>query len=218
MTPLTLAAQETMLKAYRPPPADDGGPHFMFDGKVLTRSQFECFLIHSHEPVIVAGSAIEEKNLVYLFDTHEAFEFWARKTYYAKAFARTEELVYLHRNENYCEEAKLGITVVSNTELEDENEAAIPEPSLKQRPSALLYEGMGYTGRSVTLGVSAIADLNEFEFADSVCSAKTHGVLMLTDEVNFGGYRFYITGAPFIEVPDLGRWGFNKSARSAIVC
>ena len=59
----SLILAEMDSKAYRPPPAADGGPHFYFDGHVLTRRQFEYFLINTHEPVIVAGSASEEQNL-----------------------------------------------------------------------------------------------------------------------------------------------------------
>ncbi len=221
MTPRSLKVEDTMLKAYRPPPAQDGGPHFMFDGNVLTHSQFEHFLTNAYEPVIVAGTAVQERNLVYLFDSYDAFEAWGQRTQFAKAFARSEELVLLHRNENYCEETQTGITVISNSSLildREGHSTAIVSQNVRRRSSALIYEGTGFGGRVVALGVSAIADLNEFEFADSVCSARASGVLMLSDEVNFGGYRFYITGSPFIEVPNLGRWGFNQSARSAIVC
>lgn len=207
------------LKAYRPPPAEDGGPHFMFDGNVLTHSQFQHFLNNSHEPVLVAGTAVEERNLVYLFDTYDAFEDWSHRTRFAKAFARAEELIWLHRYQNYVETPESGVTVVSNTSLEIQNIENTGSFALEpKRSSALLYSGVGCTGRVVALGVSAIADLAEFEFSDSVCAARSSGVLMLSDEVCFEGYRFYITGSPHIEVPDLGRWGFNKAARSAIVC
>jgi hypothetical protein len=48
-------------------------------------------------------------------------------------------------------------------------------------------------------------------------SAKIRGCLMLSDQINFGGYRFYVTGDPVIQVPDMNRWGFDKAARSAIL-
>jgi hypothetical protein len=217
MIPQSLNLEEMMLKAYRPPPAPDGGPHFMFDGHVLTHREFEYFLINAYEPVIVAGAAIDERNLVYLFDSQDSFEAWGQHTRYAKAFARTEELISLHREQNYVETPNLGVTVVSNAPIETAKEAIVMANPVRQS-SALLYEGTGCSGRVVALGVSAIADLAEFEFSDSVCSARVSGVLMLSDEVCFEGYRFYLTGAPFIQVPDLDRWGFNQSARSAIVC
>ena len=221
MTPQSLILDEMMLKAYRPPPAPDGGPHFMFDGNVLTHREFQYFLKNAYEPVIVAGTAVHERNLVYLFDSYDAFEAWGQRTRFARAFAHSEELVHLHRHQNYSESSKFGVTLLSNGPLEAEATDLL-QPSVASHPthnsSALLYEGTGCTGRVVTLGVSAIADLNEFEFSDSVCSARSFGVLMLCDEVSFEGYRFYITGSPYIEVPDFGRWGFNKAARSAIVC
>jgi len=221
MMPQSLILDELMLKSYRPPPATDGGPHFIFDGNVLTHRQFQYFLINTREPVIVAGSAVNERNLVYLFDSRDAFEAWSQRTVYAESFARADDLVRMYRYENYSEGASAGVTVLSNEPLGQEH----PDPSQRlvidrsgMSSRAHLYEGTGFSGRVVSLGVSAIADLNEFEFADTVCSAKASGVLMLSDKVSFGGYRFYITGAPHIAVHDLQRWGFNKAARSAIVC
>jgi hypothetical protein len=221
MMPQSLILEERMLKSHRPPPATDGGPNFVFDGNVLTHREFQYFLINTYEPVIVAGSAVDERNLVYLFDSRDAFQAWSHRTIYAEAFARSEELVHLHRNQNYSEGADRGVTVLSNNPLDvDKSNAAqrtLIEPSAWSS-KAYLYEGTDFSGRVVSLGVSAIADLNEFQFADTVCSARASGVLMLSDEVNFDGYRFYITGSPNIAVRDLQRWGFNKAARSAIVC
>jgi hypothetical protein len=221
MIPQSLILEEMRLKSYRPPPAEDGGPYFMFDGNVLTRRQFEYFLINTHEAVIVAGTAVEERNLVYLFDSRDAFEAWSRWTRFAQSFAHADELAHRYHNRNYSETPDFGVTVLSNAPLEPKKEdigiaQAIEQPG--RHSKALLYEGTGFSGRTMTLGVSAIADLNEFEFSDSICSARVNGVLMLSDEVSFDGYRFYITGSPYIAVPDMQRWGFNKAARSAIVC
>jgi Beta/Gamma crystallin len=221
MMPQSLILEEMMLKAYRPPPATDGGPHFVFDGNVLTHRQFQYFLINTREPVIVAGSAVDERNLVYLFDSRDAFEAWSQRTVYADSFARADELVRLYRYQNYSEGSDLGVTVLSNDPLDMDK--SNPSQHLMIDKSgwsskAHLYEGTGFSGRVVSLGVSAIADLNEFEFADTVCSVRASGVLMLSDQVSFNGYRFYITGSPHIAVRDLQRWGFNKAARSAIVC
>jgi hypothetical protein len=217
----SLILEEMNRKPYRPPPAMDGGPNFVFDGNVLTHRQFQYFLINTHDPVIVAGSAIEERNLVYLFDSRDAFEAWSQRTIYADAFARSEELVRLYRYQNYSEGAEMGVTVISNSQLDADKNASTQRLTIDRSgwsSKAHLYEGVDFTGRVVSLGVSAIADLNEFEFADTVCSARASGVLMLADEVSFDGYRFYITGSPHIAVRNLQRWGFNKAARSAIVC
>ncbi len=217
----SLILEEMNRKAYRPPPATDGGPHFYFDGHVLTHRQFEYFLINTREPVIVAGSATEEQNLVHLFDSRDAFEAWSQRTIYAESFARSEELVRLYRYQNYSEGSDAGVTVISNTQLESDKNASAQRLTIDRSgwsSKAHLFEGTDFTGRMVSLGVSAIADLNEFEFADTVCSARASGVLMLSDEVSFDGYRFYITGSPHIAVRNLQRWGFNKAARSAIVC
>src|SRR5579872_3777664 len=75
--------EEIELKSYRPPPAEDGGPHFMFDGNVLTYTEFKYFLANVQEPVIVAGSAVAEPNLVHLFDSRDAFDDWGSRTYLA---------------------------------------------------------------------------------------------------------------------------------------
>jgi hypothetical protein len=217
----SLILEEMNRKPYLPPPATDGGPNFVFDGNVLTHRQFQHFLTNTHDPVIVAGSAIDERNLVYLFDSRDAFEAWSQRTVYADAFARAEELVRLYRYQNYSEGAEVGVTVISNSQLDADKNAYAQRLTIDRSgwsSKAHLYEGTDFTGRVVSLGVSAIADLNEFEFADTVCSARASGVLMLADEVSFDGYRFYITGAPHIAVRNLQRWGFNKAARSAIVC
>jgi phage anti-repressor protein len=222
MMPQSLILEELKLKAYRPPPAADGGPHFIFDGNVLTRREFQYFLINTHEPVIVAGSAVDERNLVYLFDSRDAFQAWSHRTIYAEAFERAEDLVRLYRYQNYSEGADLGVTVLSNNPLDVDKSDPAQQRAIIDRSGlsskAYLYEDTDFSGRVVSLGVSAIADLNEFDFADTVCSARASGVLMLSDEVSFDGYRFYITGSPHIAVRDLQRWGFNKAARSAIVC
>jgi hypothetical protein len=221
MMPQSLILEEKLLKAYRPPPAADGGPHFIFDGNVLTHRQFQYFLINAYEPVIVAGTAVDERNLVYLFDSRDAFEAWSQRTQYADAFARSEELVRLYRYQNYSETANQGVTVLSNNPLSTDSSDASQRLVIDHsgwNSKAHLYEGPNFSGRVVSLGVSAIADLNEFEFADTVCSARVTGVLMLSDQVSFDGYRFYITGSPHISVRDLQRWGFGKAARSAIVC
>jgi hypothetical protein len=219
--PQSLILEEMMLKAHRPPLAADGGPNFVFDGNVLTHRQFQYFLINTHEPVIVAGAAIDERNLVYLFDSRDAFKAWSNRTVYADAFERSEELVRLYRYQNYSERADLGVTVLSNAPLDSEKTDPAQRLTIDRSgwsSKAHLYEGPDFSGRVVSLGVSAIADLNEFEFADTVCSVRASGVLMLSDEVSFDGYRFYITGSPHIAVRDLQRWGFGKAARSAIVC
>ncbi len=217
----SLILEEMKHKAYRAAPATDGGPNFVFDGHVLSHRQFQYFLINAYEPVIVAGSVGQEKNLVHLFDSHDAFEAWSQRTVYAEGFARAEELVRLYRYQNYTESKDLGVTVLSNAPIETEINDASQRMTIDRSgwsSKAHLYEGADFSGRVVSLGVSAIADLNEFEFADTVCSARASGVLMLSDEVSFEGYRFYLTGAPHIAVRDLQRWGFSKAARSAIVC
>ncbi len=218
--PLTI--QDPVYRNFRPTSPKDVGPNFVFDGIVLSHKEFQYFLINTHEPVIVAGTAVDEdRNLVYLFDSREAFEDWGHRTIYADAFARAQELLRLYRYDNYSESADKGVTLVANAPVESEH--SNPAKGLLIDRSgwsskAHLFEGAGFSGRMVSLGVSAIADLSEFEFADTVCSARVSGVLMLSDEVSFGGYRFYITGSPNIAVPDLRRWGFSKAARSAIVC
>ncbi len=217
----SLILEEMNRKTYRPPTATDGGPNFIFDGQELTHRQFQYFLINTHEPVIVAGSAVDERNLVYLFDSRDAFEAWSQRTIYADSFARSQELVRLYRYQNYSEGSDAGVTVLSNSQLDADKNSPTERLTIDRSgwsSKAHLYEGTDFSGRVVSLGVSAIADLNEFEFADTVCSARASGVLMLSDKVSFDGYRFYITGSPHIAVRNLQRWGFNKAARSAIVC
>ncbi len=110
----------------------------------------------------------------------------ARRTIYAESFARSEELVRLYRYQNYSEGADAGVTVISNTQLDADKNASAQRLTIDRSgwsSKAHLFEGTDFTGRVVSLGVSAIADLNEFEFSDTVCSARASGVLILSDEV-----------------------------------
>ncbi len=211
--------EEIELKSYRPPPAADGGPHFIFDGNVLTLSQFKHFLAVVQEPVIVAGTAVMEPNLVQLFDSRDAFEDWGSQTYLASAFEEINRTIYQFRHpEEEYQPGPFGVGFVANTPYG----ANLSGPPMRQgsnRPSrATLFEGPNFTGaRQVSFGASAIGDLGDFNFSGATSSVKAEGVLMLSDNVNFGGYRFYIVGESNIDVPDLTRWGFDKAARSAVL-
>gem|GEM_PF-2457960 len=209
--------EELELKAYRPPPAPDGGPNFMFDGNVLTHSEFKYFLANVQEPVIVAGSVSAEPNLVHLFDSRDAFEDWGSRTYLAYCFERMNQIIYRFRHPEPGDSRRPGVGFVSNLPIgRDINEMPVVWP-LSTSPKATLYDGKNFSGREVSFGVSAVADLGDFAFSDIASSARVRGVLMLSDRVNFGGYRFYVTGEPRIDVADMTRWGFDKAARSAIL-
>lgn len=209
--------EEIELKSYRPPPAEDGGPHFLFDGNVLTHSEFKYFLANVQEPVIVAGSAVAEPNLVHLFDSREAFDDWGSHTYLAYCFERMNQIINRYRNSDRDDARQSGVGFISNLPAgRGMNEMPAVWP-LCASPNVTLYDGKNFTGREVSLGASAVGDLGDFAFSDIASSARVRGVLMLSDRVNFGGYRFYITGEPRIDVADMTRWGFDKAARSAIL-
>ncbi len=209
--------EEIELKSYRPPPAEDGGPHFMFDGNVLTLQEFRYFLANVQEPVIVAGAATTEPNLVHLFDSRDAFEDWGSHTYLAYYFERINEIIHRFRHPEAAADRKHGVGFIANVpDGRDMSELPTNWP-ITQTPQATLYENKGFTGREVSIGTAAITDLGEFNFSNIASSARVQGVLMLSDRVNFGGYRFYITGEPRIDVPDMTRWGFDKAARSAVL-
>jgi len=212
MMPLPLVFEELRLKAYRPPPAADGGPHFMFDGNVLTHLEFKYFLANVQEPVIVAGGAAEEPNLVHLFDSYDAFESWGVGTHFARQFNRIDEMIHVNRN---SDERQAGVGIISNVSMENN----MLEPAVwSGAPTvASLFEGRDFRGREINLGTGVVSDLGDLEFSAVMSSVRVRGVLMLADRVNFNGYRFYITGHPFIEVPDMKRWGFDKAARSAVL-
>jgi len=209
--------EEIELKSYRPPPAEDGGPHFLFDGNVLTHSEFKYFLANVQEPVIVAGSAVAEPNLVRLFDSREAFDDWGSQTYLAYCFERMNRIIHRFRNPELDDASHSGVAFLSNLAgARDLSETPAAWPVISS-PKVTLYDGKNFSGREVSLGASAVGDLGDFAFSDIASSIRVRGVLMLSDRTNFGGYRFYITGEPRIDVADMTRWGFDKAARSAIL-
>ncbi len=213
-----LTEEEIAIRAYRPPPAEDGGPHFMFDGHVVTFSEFKFFLSYIPEPVLVAGSVTEEPNLVHLFDSREAFEAWGRRTSLAYCFDRMHSTIYRFRHPEPGDlNQQPGVGFISNLGRgRDLSEMPVIWP-LSDKPELTLYEGKNFTGRELKLGISAIANLKDFQFSARASSVRVRGVLMLSDQENFGGYRFYIAGEPSINVVDMARWGFDKAARSAIL-
>ncbi len=217
MMTLSLVFEDLMLKAHRPPPATDGGPHFVFDGNVLTHHEFQYFLANVGEPVIVAGGALQEPNLVQLFDSRDAFEDWGHNTRFAFQFEMIEEIIRRHRYSQHTEEVRPAVGLISNTPLEQESSSIPVVWRQGDKSSASLFEGKNFGGREISVGTAAINDLADLDFSDTTSSATVRGVLMLSDRINFGGYRFYITGDPIVQVPDLKRWGFDKVARSAIL-
>ena len=131
--------EEIELKSYRPPPAADGGPHFIFDGNVLTLSQFKHFLAVVQEPVIVAGTAVMEPNLVQLFDSRDAFEDWGSQTYLASAFEEINRTIYQFRHpEEEYQPGPFGVGFVANTpygaNLSGSADAAGIEPAISCDP------------------------------------------------------------------------------------
>jgi hypothetical protein len=217
MMPLSLLIEDYMVKSHRPPMPSDGGPLFIFDGNVLTHNEFQYFLANVNEPVIVAGRAVAEPNLVQLFDSRDAFLDWGQNTQYAFQFDRIEEITHRYRYSHPVKGTKLGIGLISNMPIQRKPK---DEPVIwrqNDEPMATLFEGQGFSGREISVGMAAISDLGDLEFANVMSSAKVRGCLMLSDQVNFGGYRFYVTGDPVIQVPDMNRWGFDKAARSAVL-
>src|SRR5207248_7964521 len=83
--------------------------------------------------------------------------------------------------------------------------------------SATLFDSMRYRGETLRMGPAAVADLADLDFSDRLRSLTVSGIAMVTDRPNFGGFRFYVTGDPLIEVPDMIRWGLDRAARSIIV-
>src|SRR5665213_271180 len=153
-------SEEIKLKSYRPPPAEDGGPHFMFDGNVLTYSEFKYFLANVQEPVIVAGSAAAEPNLVHLFDSRDAFDEWGSQTYLAYCFERMNRIIYRYRHPALGEARQPGVGFISNLPRDrDLSEMPVIWP-LSTTPKVTLYDGKNFTGREISLGVSAVGDLN----------------------------------------------------------
>jgi hypothetical protein len=211
-------AIEEDFRPVKPPPPADGGPLFFFDGFYLTREQLDSFLKNIRDPVAIAGTAAAAPNIVHLFDSPEAFEAWGSTTRFSSEFGEISNIISRSRVGLPQESPRSsGVGLVSNVPIEREWSTVPVYRPVNYEASAMLYDAMRYRGTMMRLGPAAVADLSDLDFANKLRSMTVRGVAMLTDKTDFGGFRFYITGDPLIEVPDMIRWGFDKAARSMIV-
>jgi hypothetical protein len=80
-----------------------------------------------------------------------------------------------------------------------------------------LYSEESFQGEQAVLGCSALEDLRDIDFYQRTRSVAVHGVCLLTDDILFGGFRFYIIGDPYVSIENLHQWHFDRAAASAII-
>jgi hypothetical protein len=226
-------------------PATDGEPDFIFDGKLLSRSHIDRIIHHMYEPVLVAGSVVEEPNVIRAFDSIDAFEAFAEKSKYASYFQEISNVIRSERaraDRDYRRAVRLRAAKnAGDLALSSEYDSALTSdhnfksfdysdpsdswtamktlvPPVRKSPEAgiTLFERERFRGASFMAGPCSIYDLNDVQFS-MARSIKMRGVCLLTDLPRFGGLRFYFAGQPSIEVANLKRWGFVKGVASLIV-
>jgi len=195
---------------------------FLFSEFMLKRSEIQRMINNIQSPILAAGDGLADPNVVHLFDSQEAFEDWARSTRMAAKFAKLDQTVMSmqaqHRlsggnSSTTVSETKVESTVVANTDL------ILPSTTgpVATEDAAVLYEGTDFTGRSYSLGETAIPNLSATGMYNQISSLRVSGICLLTDATWFHGARLYLVGTPLLEVRDLKAWGFNDRAASAIV-
>ncbi len=194
---------------------------FDFDQEFRATDPNPFYMPTTPEPMLIAGGTASEPQVIYLFDSNEGFESWARATRFAAAFAHIADIVKRTRARNdieFEEDPKRPNTVqvISNSPIDREWAKLIIPPS-KLESNATLFEDHRFAGKSMATGPCAIEDLSDVDFYKNISAIKVRGLCLLTDLKYFGGTHFYITGDPVVEVPDLTTWGFNRRAASAIV-
>ena len=187
--------------------ASADGPDFKFDTYHMDRNQVEKMMRNIVDPVLVAGEAVAEPGVIYLFDSQDSFDAWAIHTRFAKDFQKIASIIHDAHKE------------AGNASNKKANKHTSPRlAGGKSSDSAMtLFEDANFSGKTFSSGPCIINDLNDIHFSQCVKSIKVHGTCLLTDQPFFGGLKFYLTGDPTIEVADLARWGFNNSAMSAVI-
>lgn len=196
-------------------------PVFEFDQYYFNRERLDHFMDHIREPVLVAGGSVSEPQVVHLFDSHEAFDVWARSTRFAAQFEHISDIVTRTRARRDVvlpeEPWNRELDVLLGNAPIDRQWAGLHVKTAVADASASLFEEKNFGGRLLETGPCAIDDLGDIDFYRSITSIKVRGVCLLTDLKLFGGTRIYFTGDPLVEIPNLGTWGFSKRAASAIV-
>jgi hypothetical protein len=196
---------------------------FLFSEFLLKRSEIQCMINNIRTPILATGDGLADPNVVHLFDSPEAFEDWARHTRLAAKFAKVDALASGMQAQH-----RLANGVVSSSSIEGRNSAMVVSNQDLILPAddagmnatsdiAVVYENANFTGRSHSMGASAMPDLNAMGMFNQIKSLRVSGICLLTDQTWFYGARLYLVGTPLLEVNDLKAWGFNDRAASAIV-
>ena len=194
-------------------------PVFVFEKFYFNRNHLDRFMRQIDEPVLVAEGTVSEPQVIHLFDSHHSFEEWSRDTRFAAQFEHIADIVARTRSRHDVvlpeEPQNRGLDMLLGNAPIDREWSGIP--AAIHNASASIYDEKNFEGRSMATGPCAIDDLTDIEFNQCIASIKVHGVCLLTELKNFGGKRIYLTGDPILEIPNLGEWGFDQKAASAIV-
>jgi hypothetical protein len=184
-------------------------------------------------PVMALGDGLPLQDVVYLFDSEEAFFTWSKRTAYAEHIARIQAFVeeaqkheqddptvYIERVQTVTERIRADLQKLSARtglplgSIELLKHATIESPILEGPifHSALLYDQPNERGD--TLGVVMTPNFGWVDWDDRASSILALGVGFLARLHWFRGHKVWFAGIP-VQVSNLADLGFDKMARSA---
>ena len=109
------------------------------------------------------------------------------------------------------------VNVASNVQMKYDWLFSVEPKKISDDSHVTLYSEASFRGEQAVLGCSALEDLRDIDFYQRARSLAVHGVCLLTDDVLFGGFRFYVIGDPYVSIENLHQWHFDRAAASAII-
>jgi hypothetical protein len=198
-------------------------PKFEFSGIPLSFQHAGHFISCTTEPVLAGEITRSGEPLVHIFDSHDMFAAWARNTRFAGHFEHIERVIARTRSQAPIKERDLPtgnfgrIHVATNANMDYDWLSAIEPRPIRMGASVTLFAEESFAGEQAVIGPSALKDLRDVDFFQRTRSISLHGVCLLTDDILFGGFRFYAIGDPFVTISNLHQWHFDRAAASAII-
>ncbi|MDP4200726.1 MAG: hypothetical protein Q8922_09450 [Bacteroidota bacterium] len=198
-------------------------PKFEFSGIPLNFSHAKHFIARATEPVLAGEITHTGEPLVHIFDSHDMFEEWAATTRFAKHFEHIQRVIervrfQAHLMHKTVPPRRTGrIQVASNVSMDFDWVAGTSIRPIQKDSRVRLYSEESFAGEQTVIGSSALENLGDVDFFRRTRSISLHGVCLLTDDVYFGGFRFYVIGDPFVSIANLHQWHFDRAAASAII-
>jgi hypothetical protein len=198
-------------------------PKFDFSGIPLDFDQATHFINAAYRPVLAGEITHSGEPIVHIFDSQESFQDWALKTRFAEHFHKIERIIERIRQQAQSEgrvvpaEKFQKVNVATNVQTKYDWLFSVEPKQLSDDSHVTLYSEESFQGEQAVLGCSALEDLRDIDFYQRARSVSVHGVCLLTDDILFGGFRFYIIGDPYVSIENLHQWHFDRAAASAII-